>query len=706
MSRRVFPTLLITTALLIIISHSAQAVDSYATPVGESVVGGNVSFDRSAEGRLNVTQYSDRAAINWDSFNIGKKATTEFFQPSSSSLAVNRVVSDTSDPTQILGSLKANGQIMVLDRNGVFFGKNSVVDVGGIIASTGNIQDSAIMNGDTEFTFDDMGSGAIDVQGKISVAEAGLAALVAPTVKNSGAITATLGRVELAAGAKATVDLYGDSLVEIAVDGELEQAMIQNTGKIIAEGGVVAMSASAAQRLVDGLINTKGIIDVSSVSVDGGKIILAGNQDINIDGKLYANGNGKGGNINISGENIDVGAKGRITADSSTGTGGDIGLSAHGVNISGRLNSSGATGGGDIEIAHRGANIDKNARLVSEARNSGKGGDISLNGVFEDSSDFAGRILSSGKDGGGNITLSDSHVRTTADSRIVTEATSAGAGGDIFIGGATDALHLHGLVSSKGPDRGGNILMAGGVNDFMLVNVEETASILSEGTGANGIGGAIELSGAAIDGIISANGKAGGGKINVNSFTWIRPTGEITADATRTGIGGEINLANGEGQTRIEGLVSASGRQGGGIVNIMSADGSSRVTETGTILAQAYKSGIGGKINMDGADIEGLIDVSGRNGGGDISLGDEAIEEAAQVSGLLKADAKKTGNGGNVRLFAGGGDQVQFSGEISARGGSGSGDGGTVFFSTPNTIEPGSTVDVSAPKGNAGQFIH
>ena len=118
---------------MVLASGSAWAIDDLATPQGESVVGGSATFDRPADGLLNVNQETSRTVINWDSFNIGQKATTQFHQPGSDALAINRVVGANENPTQILGSLKANGRVMVLDRNGVMFGANSRVDVGGIV---------------------------------------------------------------------------------------------------------------------------------------------------------------------------------------------------------------------------------------------------------------------------------------------------------------------------------------------------------------------------------------------------------------------------------------------------------------------------------------------------------------------------------------------------------------------------------------------
>jgi len=277
----------------------AYALDNNALPAGGTVVGGNASFDYSAPGQLHVTQNTARAVINWDSFNIGQDALTQFHQLSSSSVVVNRVTGN-GDPTQILGSLSANGIVMVLDRNGVVFGQNSRVDVGGIVVSTGELDTTRFIAGDQTVSLSNIADTKIINEGTITVAEAGIAAFVAPTVINNGLIEARLGSVSLAAGTAATLDLYGDGLVEIAVDEKLESAVLSNSGTINAQGGRVAITVAVAKDVVDNVINMSGIVNASSAEEKGGKIILGGG-NIEVSGTLDASGKTGGGEIEIGG---------------------------------------------------------------------------------------------------------------------------------------------------------------------------------------------------------------------------------------------------------------------------------------------------------------------------------------------------------------------------------------------------------------------
>jgi filamentous hemagglutinin family protein len=250
--------------------------DDYALPEGGVVVGGSSTITNPSLGNMNIYQSTDRTVINWDSFNIGESSTVTFYQPSQTSLAVNRVVGENDDPTKIMGTLRANGQVMVIDRNGVIFGQNSHINVGGLIATTGDVDTNSVMNGDAVLTLSNFGSGKIVNNGTITARDSGLVAFVGPVVVNNGVITARTGRVSLAAGNEtATVDLYGDGLVELAYTDKDESLLSKNTGTINAVGGTIQMTAAAAKDVVDAVVNMKGIARANSATVEGGKIILS-----------------------------------------------------------------------------------------------------------------------------------------------------------------------------------------------------------------------------------------------------------------------------------------------------------------------------------------------------------------------------------------------------------------------------------------------
>src|SRR5262245_56908107 len=105
---------------------------SKANPLGEQVAAGSATFNRDGS-TLNVTT-SDRAVINWQDFSIGAGELTRFLQPNASSAVLNRVVS--GNPSSILGSLQANGQVYLVNPNGILVGAGAQIDCHSFVAST------------------------------------------------------------------------------------------------------------------------------------------------------------------------------------------------------------------------------------------------------------------------------------------------------------------------------------------------------------------------------------------------------------------------------------------------------------------------------------------------------------------------------------------------------------------------------------------
>jgi filamentous hemagglutinin family protein len=171
--------------------------------------------------------------INWQNFNIGQNETGQFVQPNSSSIALNRVVG--SDASSILGNLSSNSKVFLVNPNGILFGKSAQVHVGGFVAFTLNITDSNFLAG--VYNFSGNTNGARLNQGTITTnADAGYIALMGANVVNNGSIIAKLVTVALAAGTDITLDLVGDSLLNVVVNQGTINALVQNGGLIQADG--------------------------------------------------------------------------------------------------------------------------------------------------------------------------------------------------------------------------------------------------------------------------------------------------------------------------------------------------------------------------------------------------------------------------------------------------------------------------------------
>ncbi len=266
-----------------------------ALPTGFSSSGASIGAP-AIDNHMTINQHAARAVIDWQNFDIGRDARVEFKQPTASSIAVNRV-NNGNDPTQIFGQLKANGRIVILDTNGVFFGNTAKVDVGGLIASTGKLENASAFLDSGLLTLGETNAAQADASvtnaGQITAAEGGLIALVAPAVRNSGIIQAHLGNVTLASGRAATVDFNGDGLIHIAITEALDKTFsgsrISNSGAITADGGRVYMTARAGANLVSSAINNTGIISAQHVSQRDGKIILDRNgQTAEMQNAVYA----------------------------------------------------------------------------------------------------------------------------------------------------------------------------------------------------------------------------------------------------------------------------------------------------------------------------------------------------------------------------------------------------------------------------------
>ena len=261
-----------TVALVLATPAMAQPAPN-ARPTGGAVVAGSAAISQTASNTA-INQSSQRAAVNWKSFNVGSQQSVTFNQPSASAMTLNRVTGP--DPSQIAGRIDANGQIVLVNQSGVTFYKGAQVNVNGLMVTAAGISNRNFMAGAMIFDQPGNPNARIDNQGSITVRQAGLAALVAPQVANSGVITAKLGHVVLAGAKTATLDLYGDGLLSLDVSNQVTQApagataLVTNTGVIIADGGTVQLTARAADGIVQALVQAGGRIRAATVGAQTG----------------------------------------------------------------------------------------------------------------------------------------------------------------------------------------------------------------------------------------------------------------------------------------------------------------------------------------------------------------------------------------------------------------------------------------------------
>jgi filamentous hemagglutinin family protein len=460
---------------LLMVSAPAMAL-----PQGGQVIGGQATITQSSPSQLTINQGSNTAAINWNSFSIGQSETTTFVQPNAGSVAINRVTG--VDPSVIEGRLNANGQVVLVNPNGMLFTKTANVNVGGLVASTSGITEKNAIAGNLTFDQGSAAGASIVNQGAITAKAGGLAALVSPSVVNNGVIVAKLGKVALASGDKWTLDLYGDRLVNFALNDQTKGEVV-NSGVIDANtsgnGYGVQITANVAKDVVSNVINMSGVIVANGVAQSGGSVILEAN----------------GGNIDVSGK---VASNGGAIAVSNTGGN---------IDVSGAIASSGAAGG-NIAISADNIDLEHSSVIGVDAGQAGNGGNVTV--ISSGKTTFSGAITArGGKTGGNGGAIETSGSTLSAANAIVDTSAAAGNAGQWLIDPASfnidaaeaqtidTALAKGNVVISSEADGGnggntlGNITVSSGIawagsNTLKLSaynDIYVNANIVDQGTG-------------------------------------------------------------------------------------------------------------------------------------------------------------------------------------------------------------------------------
>jgi len=356
-------------------------------PQGGRVVAGQAAIT-TAPGRTTITQGSDRAAIDWQRFDVGRDHTVQFRQPSAQSWTLNRV--QAGDPSTIAGRIQANGGVVITNPSGVVFSQGAQVNVGSLIASAPGITNEAFMAGRMRFDQPARPGARVSNAGEITVAQGGLAALVAPEVANSGRIRARLGRVVMGGAEAYALDLQGDGLISFDVTEQVRShggapALVTNSGEIEAQGGTVLLAARAAGGVIETLVSQAGSVEVGP----GRATLRAEGGDVAVSGRIGATGgaSGRGGTVAVvASGTARLAPSARI--DASGGAGG--GRVVVGAGAASRPGAAVGLGGGVAMAA--------GAQIRADATQRGSGGTVVLHSA--DRTEALGRISARGAGGG------------------------------------------------------------------------------------------------------------------------------------------------------------------------------------------------------------------------------------------------------------------------------------------------------------------
>ena len=605
-------------AVLVVLAFPAQAqLSPNARPQVGLVVAGQASISQTAT-VTTVQQASQRAAVNWQSFNVGSAQTVDFVQPSSSSVTLNRVVG--GDPSEIAGHIVANGNVILVNGSGVVFDRGSQVDVNSLVVSAADTTNKGFMAGKTNFSIPGSPNAMVVNNGTITVKQSGLAALVAPAVANHGVINARMGTVVLAGATTATVDLYGDGLLAIDVTGQVTQvpvgadgrkvtALVTNTGTILAQGGSVTLTAAAADGIVTNLVTAGGTISADGGRGRGGTIVLGGiGGSLVIEGDITATG--------ATGGAVQALADGGVTVASTAKI--DVSGRSRGGTVALGTTLARAAAGPSLTSAPKAASVTvaRGAVVQANATRKGNGGTITV--LSSNSTVMAGTLSARGGPQGGNggfIEVSgDGSYRLTGSVDVRAPLGQPGAilidpanltieaGGTVVTLGTLTAsdtllgdqatLDPRGLTGSVLLQAGTDIVVASPISGTGVTDLTMQAGRNLTVSAAINVTGSLVLQAATsqVSGslTVGASLSAGGGIALTSVLTTGTGGIAINAAVTNSGSGGIALTDYGTGGVKIAGAVTNSG-SGGVTVNTLGTLG---ITGTGSLVAAGQTVGL------------------------------------------------------------------------------------------------------------------
>ncbi len=356
-----------------------------AGPKGGNIIGG--TGDISSNNNITtINQASQAMAIEWNSFNVNHNEVVNFLQPNASSVVLNQILGQ--NPSEIHGSINANGQVILSNPRGILFTETSSINVDGIVASGLKIDTNDFMNGEYAFTSNDaslLDNGFIINHGVVNASSS--ATFIGNHINNSGLISADV--ITFAAGDEVVLTFDNAGMVGISVDKAILEnkagvdSAILNSGEI--QGSKVLLNAKVSQDAFSQAVNNDGVIEAIGIDASGGSIRLIGSGGsvissgvIDVSSKL----NGDGGSVHIEGDSTSI--SGNILANAESGQGGSIAILGDEINLDNgtEIQANGNHGGGTILIGgdYQGSNTElrnaQNTQIASDVT-------ISANALLE-----------------------------------------------------------------------------------------------------------------------------------------------------------------------------------------------------------------------------------------------------------------------------------------------------------------------------------
>lgn len=234
-------------------------------PQQDKVVSGNVTFTTTAD-KMTIKQETNKAQINWKSFDIGKNKEVEFKQPDANSVAYNRVTGGNA--SQIQGKLTANGKVYLANPNGVIITKEAEINVAGLLATTKDLEKiSENGNSNTNKFTRKLKDGQVLKEGQVinegKITAQDFVVLNGDQVINKGEISSNNGKVHLSSGYNFTFTL-SDSGISVALEDNTVQGIVKNEGMI--KAGDITLNAKGRKEALDSLVMNNGVLEATKVS--------------------------------------------------------------------------------------------------------------------------------------------------------------------------------------------------------------------------------------------------------------------------------------------------------------------------------------------------------------------------------------------------------------------------------------------------------
>jgi filamentous hemagglutinin family protein len=679
------------------LAYAEPAVN--ALPTGGLVVSGDASIATSGA-TLNVNQTSQRAIVNWDSFNVGQDATVNFNHPNSSASTLNRISSGT--PSQIYGKINAIGEVILQNTAGVYFSKSASLDVGSIAATTHSISNDDYNNG--KYHFDRNGStGSVINEGNIKAGLNGYVAMLAPEVRNSGLIVAQMGTVVMAAGERVTLNFDTTShLASITTTPATINTLIENKSAVTVNGGTIILSSKALNTLVSSLINHSGSLDASNettkfVSV-GGRIVIEGDEvNIASASSTLAKGSAGGGDISISASRtLTIVDQSKIDASAiDSGHGGTIKTNAPITMISGELVAQGGSqsgNGGTINTTASTLSVSSSAIINASTSNGDVGSwnitspEINLNQTFANvisaTLNHTNVALNTLKSVQFNLaeTITNMTGKITYATEIILEKTSAittsltmNAEGSLNVSGSLKntfeaPLDLI-LQSSDSIILTSSAQLAARQMKLSAPVIIQDGNIFAYG-GTNSNAPLLALLGAriAITGTMRAGSTKNSGSIKIEGDNDVTINSNASI-STGNDLGGSITVLSSSGDINISyATLKANGLTDGGQITIVASHGDVNFQQS--FIQTNGGAGVGGTILLSGVNNTLIssteISATGYIQGGTIKIGYDATNQTLPFSSFTHINSASVINANQLDTSSSNvnGGYIETSGQI------------------------------------------